>query len=727
MIHCRSALSLTVIVVSLLCVVGVLQRPVTGSPSDTSTPQDRTAETAAAQAWAFAVQGGQAAEVPGNQNVLVAIPPSPPFSFVFGGQESTQLLGVWKRESGEVRESGARSLQSTTWTDPQTNLQVRADVTMFRDFPAVEWVLHFTNTGTADTPILERILPLDSNLQASRDKTADPVLHYAKGALCCLDDYAPVTEPLVRDKQIHLQPGGGRSSSEFLPFFNLDLAGQGVVWAVGWTGEWAVDVARRETAVQVRAGMANTHFTLHPGETVRTPSILTLFWQGERMRGNNLLRRFLLAHRRPHPNGTPLVLPVLTSGWGGTPVTEHLALIDRIAKHDLPIKLYWIDAEWFGAAPWFKHVGDWRVREELYPNGLRPIGDRLHETDRQFLLWFELHRVCKDTPWCDLSNRPGWLFELRHGTPQYQQQNCNWGIPHDDPRWIEYESRRTQIMPDDRLLNLGNDDVRRFLTDFVAERIEQYGLDWYREDFNIAPLEYWREADAPDRMGISEIRFITNLYAMWDELLGRFPHLAIDNCASGGRRIDLETIGRSTALWRTDWPVDATHRQCHSFGLLAWVPLNMSDGPVLARGNEYEIRSAMTAGLNIKLPGDDMPETVAEAKRLLDQYLQIQKYYYGDYYPLTDYSQSNDVWMAYQLDLPEIGEGIVVVLKRPGSRDTTRSLRLENIDPAKSYQISNLDSGQQETVTGSTLNQLGLRVQLQKQPDSAVLHYKTCE
>jgi alpha-galactosidase len=240
-------------------------------------------------------------------------------------------------------------------------------------------------------------------------------------------------------------------------------------------------------------------------------------------------------------------------------------------------------------------------------------------------------------------------------------------------------------------------------------------------------LEYWREADAPDRMGISEIRFITNLYAMWDELLGRFPHLAIDNCASGGRRIDLETIGRSTALWRTDWPVDATHRQCHSFGLLAWVPLNMSDGPVLARGNEYEIRSAMTAGLNIKLPGDDMPETVAEAKRLLDQYLQIQKYYYGDYYPLTDYSQSNDVWMAYQLDLPEIGEGIVVVLKRPGSRDTTRSLRLENIDPAKSYQISNLDSGQQETVTGSTLNQLGLRVQLQKQPDSAVLHYKTCE
>ncbi|MHB8974442.1 MAG: GH36 C-terminal domain-containing protein [Pirellulaceae bacterium] len=79
------------------------------------------------------------------------------------------------------------------------------------------------------------------------------------------------------------------------------------------------------------------------------------------------------------------------------------------------------------------------------------------------------------------------------------------------------------------------------------------------------------------------------------------------------------------------------------------------------------------------------------------------------------------------LDRQESGEGIVVVLKRPGSLETTQSLRLENFDPAKSYQISNLDSGQQETVTGSTLNQPGLRVQLQRQPDSAVLHYKTCE
>ena len=98
-----------------------------------------------------------------------------------------------------VQENGTRTEQSTTWTDPKTALEVRVDVTTFRGFPAVEWVLHFTNNGSADTPILENILPLDAKL-GSPSGDSDPVLHYAKGALCCIDDYAPLTEHLVGDK-----------------------------------------------------------------------------------------------------------------------------------------------------------------------------------------------------------------------------------------------------------------------------------------------------------------------------------------------------------------------------------------------------------------------------------------------------------------------------------------------------------------------------------------------
>ena len=92
--------------------------------------------------------------------------------------------------------------------------------------------------------------------------------------------------------------------------------------------------------------------------------------------------------------------------------------------------------------------------------------------------------------------------------------------------------------------------------------------------FNMDPLPYWQAADAPNRQGMSEIRHIEGLYAFWDELLKRHPDLLIDNCASGGRRIDLETVGRSTPFWRTDGPRDPVAHQCHTYGLLSWVPLS---------------------------------------------------------------------------------------------------------------------------------------------------------
>ena len=92
------------------------------------------------------------------------------------------------------------------------------------------------------------------------------------------------------------------------------------------------------------------------------------------------------------------------------------------------------------------------------------------------------------------------------------------------------------------------------MTKYLAEVIKQYKMDWLRIDYNIDPLGFWQFLDKkdPDRVGMAEIRYIEGLYRMWDDLRAAYPHLAIDDCASGGRRIDLETMSRSTPLWRSD-------------------------------------------------------------------------------------------------------------------------------------------------------------------------------
>jgi len=94
---------------------------------------------------------------------------------------------------------------------------VQVDVVVFRDFPAVEWVVRLKNSGARDTPILGDILPLD--VRMPRSGSGPAVLHYAKRALCSTDVFAPVEKSLTDGVAVSLQPDGGRWSSEVLPLF----------------------------------------------------------------------------------------------------------------------------------------------------------------------------------------------------------------------------------------------------------------------------------------------------------------------------------------------------------------------------------------------------------------------------------------------------------------------------------------------------------------------------
>lgn len=620
------------------------------------------------------------------------------FSFLYGNTPSALLLTNWNRQATETKLDAARVRRELSYRDPDTGLETRLEAILFGDFPALEWVVHFRNPTSTNTPILESIQALDSLLPMS---DAGPiVLHWAKGAVASFDDFAPQETVLKPGAKLRLQPGGGRSSSQVLPFFNLAGGNGGVVAAVGWSGEWAAEFAIGSRGQPLlKAGLAQTRLALRPGESIRTPRMLLLFYEGDRWRGQNLLRRFLLAHHRPTLAGQPLVAPVTCGNWGGTRAEVHLGNIQDIVRHQLPVDYYWIDAEWYGQpggpGTWAVNVGNWTVKKDLYHAGFKPLSDALRKTGRELMLWFEPERVYKSTPW--FKEHQEWLLDLGG-------DSCLW--------------------------NLGDPAARQFLTDFISDRIVEFGLGCYRQDFNMDPLPFWKAADAADRQGIAEIRHIEGLYAFWDALLARNPGLIIDNCASGGRRIDLETVGRATPFWRTDGPRDPIAHQCHTYGLLAWVPLSATSQDRAA--DDYEFRSSMCSALclNWWVSGDAPAERIPVnfpfdwARRTLAQYLKVREFYYGDYYPLTVYSQARDVWMAYQLDRPEKGQGLVVALRRPQSPYEAARFPLRGLAEQATYRVTNLDTGAQTTQAGKALLRDGLEVQVETQPGSVLLLYE---
>ena len=130
--------------------------------------------------------------------------------------------------------------------------------------------------------------------------------------------------------------------------------------------------------------MQRSHLKLLPGESIRTPRILLMFWQGDRLESQNLLRRFLLAHHSPLPKAAGR-LPVFYGSWGELREKTQLDAIQWFVDNKIPIDVFWIDAGWYGDKPFRKArptptasggntpAAGGRTRSPI-PRGLRPIG-----------------------------------------------------------------------------------------------------------------------------------------------------------------------------------------------------------------------------------------------------------------------------------------------------------------------------------------------------------------
>ena len=144
------------------------------------------------------------------------------------------------------------------------------------------------------------------------------------------------------------------------------------------------------------------------------------------------------------------------------------------------------------------------------------------------------------------------------------------------------------------------------MTDLLSRCISDWGIDVYRQDRNFYPLLIWRQSDPPNRQGITEIRHVEGLYAMWDELLRRHPGLIIDNANWRATGPDLEMVMRSAGSWTCSEAAGAgtnpVYNQSQLAGLSLYLPLHAS---LLFGTDPYTVRSVARLGTSLStLPGN---------------------------------------------------------------------------------------------------------------------------
>jgi alpha-galactosidase len=615
-----------------------------------------------------------------------------PFSFRYGDRSSSNLLKLWESSRASRWIDDNRIEHTLTYTDPKSGLVVRAVAVECHDFPAVEWTLYFKNTGSAPTPILEDIQVLDTHFSRSQD--GEFILHHSKGSQASPTDFEPFAERLERKADKHFSAAGGRPTNTDMSYFNIALPGEGMIVALGWPGQWAAQFTRDEgTKLHVRAGQELTHFKLLPGEEVRSPLVALVFWQGDWIEGQNVWRRWMLAHNLPRPGGL-LPAPLLSTGTNGYTIEmqganeqNELEFMQQYFNRGWKFDYWWMDAGWYHFKDGWWNTGTWDPDPARFPHGFRPISDLAHAHGAKTIVWFEPERVTEGS-WL-WENHPDWLLGKEGGN---------------------------------KLLYLGNSEARQWLTDHIDRLLTEQGIDLYRQDFNFDPLDIWRANDAPDRQGITEIRHVTGYLAYWDELRRRHPDMLIDTCASGGRRDDLETLRRAVPLWRSDYGYDdPLAMQDLTYGLALWVPYF---GTGIRTSSLYSFRSTIAMAVGMGADPRSRHVDFPGLGRLASQWREVAPYYYGDYYPLTPYTTEDSAWMAWQFDRPATGDGMVQAFRRSASPIEVARFKLRGLDAPAQYAVSNLDAPGESRISGRELGEQGLKVMIQDEPGAVIIFYK---
>ena len=592
----------------------------------------------------------------------------------------------------------------------------------YPDHGAYEWVNWLENVSDEPTGVISELYDCDITLPLAPDDPIRPgfwlqpretctKVFAPQGSVCAPTEFSfPADDHglghLKRGMTFEYKSENGRSADGKAPFFNINKMDDGYIFAIGWTGQWISSFSRGDGDFSFKAGIDGVSFKMLPGERFRTCSIVVLPYDCGHDEAQNKFRRLIKDKFSVIGKGKRREkIPFYGLTWGGYTTDELMMRLDDIEKYKLPYDGFWVDAGWYGkdntpseesTGQWMWYTGDWTVSPHIHPNGLKDVAKRVHDMGMEFLLWFDPEHVMMGAP-----------------------------VVKEHPEYLLFMGK------DSAFLDLGRDDAWEYCFETLSNVIETLGINCYRQDCTCAPLHYWNLYDEADRRGIHQIKHINGFYKLWDALLERFPNLLIDNCASGGRRIDIELMKRSVPLWRSDFQVYsnayAEDTQLHTQSYSTWIPFSGTGAP--CEFDPYEFRSAYCGGMGSrfsmpKVSCVDYEKSGDEIKKYMHEYLSVKEYFYADYYPLTMLNINRDTWCASQYNRPEENDGILQIFRREFSPYKTCQFVLKGLESGAKYVFEDIDGGEPEIWDADVIMSTGYEITVPNQRSAKIIKYR---
>lgn len=323
-------------------------------------------------------------------------------------------------------------------------------------------------------------------------------------------------------KRIAFSNTGSWSAAEHIPMAVLENqeAESTLVWQIEHNGSWHWEMFDQFDYVTLLISGPTEHDNqwwkqLKPGESFSSIPVAVGAANGGFEQAIGELTRYRRAIRRPNEDNRKLQIifnDYMNCLWGSPTTAKLLPLID--AASEVGCEYFCIDAGWYAPGEWWSGVGEWLPSEERFPEGIKYVLDYIRGKGMVPGLWLELEVMGIHSP--KLKDTDDSWFFMRHGK---------------------------RVMDRSRYqLDYSNPKVAAYATEVIRRLVEDYGVGYIKMDYNInAGIGTERESDS---FGDGLLRHNRAYLAWLDGIFAKYPALVIENCSSGGMRMDYAMLSR---------------------------------------------------------------------------------------------------------------------------------------------------------------------------------------
>ncbi|WP_168120119.1 alpha-galactosidase [Paenibacillus sp. HB172176] len=512
----------------------------------------------------------------------------------------------------------------------------------------------------------------------------------------------------------HVESTGSWSSKEYIPFFVLEEADSGMFWSaqIEHSGSWRFEIGApgfREAGLHVQGGLGNYTYahwskTLMPGEAFASAKASLSCIQGGIDDALNAMHnhRAAVLIQRSHADKS---FPIIFNEWNSTrgavraeTIEHHLAALSGTGA-----EVYAIDAGWYlpyndnrEPEDWFLHAGDWEPHESRFPEGIQTVADQIRQAGMMPGIWLEIEVAGAGSKSYTDHER---LF-MTHQT----------GYVEDNGR---------------RFLYFGSPDTREYATK-AFERFIAAGFSYFKIDYNVdCGLGCNNSGDS---LGQGLVDNVRSYYAWLKELRRNHPDIIIENCSSGGNRLDygmlshtdLASITDQSDWFRLSGVFYGVSRFIHPSQMGNWSILNAdAEDRVFAFALINSMMGRMHISGEIEKLSSAQRELLMEAIHYYKKWREILEDCQVVHHTPNASLQYTEGWLVLQMHNAAATK-LLLGAWRLQSDQSDYGVKLSGIDTQSSYEVTSFPRKNQRIVNGDELQE-GFQMRLDEEY-SAVLY-----